>query len=160
MRRARRTVPAPADLGNDVLGVPSGTDVELDLRLEAVMEGVLVTGSVRSRVTGECVRCLDPVEQVLDADFQELYVYPGVEVESEDAAETLRLDGDLLDLEQVLRDTVVLALPLLPLCRADCPGLCPTCGAHLAEDPTHDHAAADPRWAALQSLIERTSEER
>ena len=152
MRRASRTVPAPAGLGNPVLGVPEGTDLGLQLRLEAVMEGVLVTGSVRGRVSGECVRCLEPVERSFTADFQELYVYPGLHVEGSDEAETLRLDGDLLDLDQAIRDAVVLALPLAPVCRDGCPGLCPDCGARLAEDPGHWHAVTDPRWAALTGL--------
>ncbi len=74
----QRTVAAPADLGTEVIGIPEGTDVELDLRLEAVMEGgVLVTGSVRGRaVGGECVRCLGEVVEDVDVTLTELYVYP------------------------------------------------------------------------------------
>ena len=61
-----------------------------------------------------------------------------------------RLEGDLLDLEPLLRDAVVLALPFQPLCRDDCPGLCTECGARLADDPDHQHdEPVDPRWAAL-----------
>jgi uncharacterized protein len=160
MKRLSRTVPAPGlpdRFGNDVLQVPEGEDIALDLRLEAVMEGVLVSGEATARVSGECVRCLDPVEQRLDADFQELYVYPDVEVPGEDPDDVLRLSGDLLDLRQVLRDAVVLALPLLPLCQQDCPGLCSECGARLADDPEHQHAAADPRWAALHSMFDSAS---
>ena len=63
------------------------------------------------------------------------------------------LEGDLIDLEPVLRDAVVLALPLRPLCRDDCPGLCAECGARLADDPDHGHETVDPRWAALQGLM-------
>jgi uncharacterized protein len=62
------------------------------------------------------------------------------------------LEGDFFDLEPVLRDAVVLALPLQPVCREDCLGLCSECGALLNEDPDHHHDAADPRWAALQGL--------
>ena len=76
MRKLQRTVPAPGDLGSEVIGVPAGSDLELDLRLESVMEGVLVSGSARGRATGECVRCLDDVERDVDVDFQELYNYP------------------------------------------------------------------------------------
>ena len=52
----------------------------------------------------------------------------------------------------MLHDAVVLALPLQPLCRDDCPGLCATCGARLADDPEHHHDKVDPRWAGLQDL--------
>lgn len=150
-------MPAPAQIGNPVLGIPEGADVELDLRLEAVMEGVLVTGVARSRAVGECVRCLADVERDVEAPFQELYVYPDTEVDADEAEETLRLDGDLLDLEQVLRDAVVLALPMVPVCREDCPGLCPQCGARLAEERAHAHDAVDPRWAGLQDLLDSNS---
>ncbi len=149
MQRVSRTVPAPADLGLDVVGVPEGEDVELDMRLESVMEGVLVSGTAHAPLAGECVRCLEDFEGDFEATFQELYVYPG-----EDADEgTPRLEGDLLDLEPVLRDAVVLALPLQPRCREDCPGLCVQCGVRLADDPGHRHELTDSRWAALQDLL-------
>jgi uncharacterized protein len=149
MTRISRTVPAPADLGLQIVGVPEGSDLELDARLESVVEGVLVSGRARVSLTGECVRCLDPVERELVAEFQELYVYPGRDADDEAS----RLEGDLVDLEPVLRDAVVLALPLQPVCRDDCPGLCSECGAHLALDPQHRHEAADPRWAVLRGLL-------
>ncbi|HEY6738526.1 MAG TPA: DUF177 domain-containing protein, partial [Actinopolymorphaceae bacterium] len=74
-RTFHRVVPAPADLGIDVLAVPEGSDLELDLRLEAVVEGVLVTGQVRGALAGECVRCLEPLDQRVEVHFQELYVH-------------------------------------------------------------------------------------
>jgi uncharacterized protein len=153
MRPVQRTVEAPADLGTDVVGVPEGSDVELDLRLEAVMEGVLVSGSVRGRATGECVRCLGEVDLAVDLDLQELYVYPGRAPEGEDGDELRELQDDLIDLEPALRDAVVLALPFQPVCRVDCPGLCSECGARLADDPDHHHDSVDPRWAALQGAV-------
>ncbi|GEL95101.1 YceD family protein [Cellulomonas composti] len=156
MRTAQRTVAAPEDLGTDVIGIPTGTDLELDLRLEAVMEGVLVTGSVRGRAIGECVRCLGEVVDDVDVTLTELYVYPGraaVAKEDGDEDEDVReLEGDLLDLEPAVRDTLVPALPFQPLCRPDCPGLCSECGAPLADDPDHSHETIDPRWAALTGL--------
>jgi uncharacterized protein len=156
------TVPAPADLGIEVLHVPEGAPVDLDLRLEAVMEGVLVTGTAKAVVEGECARCLEPIRDEVEVTFQELFVYDdsrdalrnkqGTD-EGNDDQETSLLQDDLLDLEPVLRDAVVLALPFQPLCRDDCPGLCPECGARLADDPDHAHEAAiDPRWAALTEL--------
>ncbi|MCU0265732.1 MAG: YceD family protein [Actinomycetia bacterium] len=149
MRQLTRTVPAPADLGTGVIGVPAGSDVHLDIRCESVVEGVLVTATARVRVEGECVRCLDPVASSAEVAVQELYYYPDQDVDDEEAE---RLEGDLLDLEPALRDSVVLALPLQPLCRDDCPGLCPSCGVRLADDPGHRHDVADPRWAALGAL--------
>ncbi len=159
------TVPAPADLGIEVLHVPEGAPVELDLRLEAVMEGVLVTGSATAGLEGECVRCLEPISDEIEARFQELYVYDepsrdrGHHRSGDEAVggaeddESSRLEGDLLDLEPLLRDAVVLALPFQPLCEDDCPGLCAECGARLADDPAHAHEAAiDPRWGRLQEL--------
>ncbi|HSK25410.1 MAG TPA: DUF177 domain-containing protein [Jiangellales bacterium] len=158
MRRVRRTVPAPADLGIDgVVGVPAGADLELDLRLEAVVEGVLVSGTARASLTGECVRCLDPVDGEVVVDLQELYAYPDRVPEDGDAGEgeeiDLRVEDERVDLEPALRDVVVLALPLAPVCRDDCPGLCPECGARLADDAGHSHDTTDPRWAALSGLL-------
>ncbi|WP_461010673.1 YceD family protein [Streptomyces capparidis] len=156
LKRLTRSVPAPEGLGIEVIGVPVNATVELELRLEAVMEGVLVTGTARAPLEGECVRCLEPLEQELEVGFQELYSYPDVdrgESEDDDEEETLTLEAELLDLEPVLRDAVVLALPLQPVCREDCPGLCPQCGARFADDPEHHHESVDARWAALQDLV-------
>jgi uncharacterized protein len=157
MREMTLTVPAPADLGIEVLGVAEGAPVDLDLRLEAVMEGVLVTGTARTTLTGECARCLEPLTEEIEVSLQELYVYEDHAVTEPDTgdedSEVSMLQDDLLDLEPLLRDAVVLALPFQPLCRDDCPGLCTECGARLADDPDHAHEAAiDPRWAALAQL--------
>lgn len=152
MRKVSRVVPAPADLGTEVIGVPEGSDLGLELRLESVMEGVLVSGTVRGRAVGECVRCLGEVAQDVVVEVQELFVYPDREYgEDEDVHE---LVGDLIDFESVLRDAVVPALPFQPVCRDDCPGLCSECGASLADDPDHHHDAVDPRWAALSSVLD------
>jgi len=151
-------VPAPADLGIEVLHVAPGAPVELDLRLEAVMEGVLVTGTATADLEGECVRCLDPIVDELDVNFQELYVYDDSrdsrgQAFDEEEDGVSKLEDDLCDLEPLLRDVVVLALPFQPLCEEDCPGLCTECGAQLRDDPDHSHdAPIDPRWAALGSL--------
>lgn len=163
LRRLSRTVDAPRDLGlKDVIGVPQGAPVELDLRLESVMEGVLVTGTARARAEGECVRCLEPLGQQLDADFQEMFSYPDADDrgrpkaepadDAEEDEDRFFIEDGLFDLESVLRDAVVLALPMQPVCQDDCPGLCAECGARLADDPDHHHDAVDIRWAALQGL--------
>jgi len=158
MHRVKRTVEAPADFAVGLVGVPEGTGIELDLRLEAVVEGVLVSGTACAPFTGECSRCLDELASQVDVEFQELFVYPDEEPDTGDPAaedeENSRLEGDLLDMEPVIRDAVVLALPASVLCSDDCPGLCPDCGARLASvGPEHRHDEnVDPRWTALQGL--------
>ena len=161
-----RTVPAPDDLRLELIGVPAGADVPLEVRFEAVSEGVLVTGTAIAPLAGECARCLAPLTSSVTVGFQELYLYAESrhdkhekhdkhdDQEDQDAGELYHLDGDLLDLEPAFRDAVVLALPMSPLCREDCPGLCIECGVPLADaGPGHRHeAAADPRWAALQQF--------
>lgn len=155
MRVVRLTIPAPEELGTDVIRIPAGSDVELDLRLESVMEGVLVSGTVRGQAVGECVRCLDEVVDDVDIEVQELFTYSErAAIAAAEGEEDLReLDGDLIDVEPVLRDAVVPALPFQPLCQQDCPGLCSQCGARLADDPQHAHEIIDPRWAALGGLL-------
>jgi len=149
-----RTVPAPADLGIEVLGVAEGSPVDLDLRLEAVMEGVLVTGTASAAVVGECARCLEPISDEIEVRFQELFVYDQ-DVDPDEELEVSKLQDDLVDLEPLLRDAVVLALPFQPLCEDDCPGLCVECGARLKDDPGHTHGEpVDPRWSALAALTE------
>jgi uncharacterized protein len=153
-RDEKRTATAPDGIGSGLVLVPAGADVALDLRFEAVSEGVLVTGSAVAPLSGECARCLDPLARSIEVSFQELYRYlldPG---EDEDDSEERFLDGDLLNLEPAFRDAVVLALPLSPLCRDDCPGLCVECGAKLAEaGPEHGHGdKVDPRWGLLAKL--------
>ncbi|NHC22682.1 DUF177 domain-containing protein [Nocardioides sp. IC4_145] len=158
-RQVTRTVPAPPDLGIEVLKVTEGSPVELDLRLEAVMEGVLVTGTARAVLEGECARCLEPIEDDTEVTFQELFVYddPAHRGDPDEDDEVSTLEDDLLDLEPLLRDAVVLALPFQPLCEDDCPGLCTECGVRL-EDPDHSHEApVDPRWAGLAALKEDSS---
>ncbi len=139
------------------MAVPEGSQVALDLLLEAVMEGVLVTGTAQAELVGECARCLEPIADSVSVDFCELFVYEDKEDTVEDGElDVSRLEGDLLDLEPVLRDAVVLALPFQPLCTPDCPGLCPDCGVALAGSPEHTHdAPLDPRWAALAALRDR-----
>jgi uncharacterized protein len=152
MLRVQRSARVLADLGTDVIAVPAGSDLDLDLRLESVVEGVLVSGTVAATAVGQCVRCLDDLRREVVVDVQQLYAYPGqMDVDAEDD-EIDELDGDFIDFLPVLRDAVVLALPFQPVCREDCPGLCSECGMHLAEDPDHQHEQVDPRWAALQSL--------
>jgi uncharacterized protein len=156
MRAVDRVVAAPKDLGLAMISVPEGADLRLDLRLESVSEGVLVTGTVTGSAEGECSRCLRPISAEPVASIQELFAYPdSATVETTDPDEVGRVQGALIDLEPAVRDAVVLALPSSPLCRDDCPGLCPGCGAHWDDlPPDHGHEErVDPRWAALKNLI-------
>ncbi len=158
MKTYKFTVAAPADIGLAMIAVPAGSDIELDIRLEAVMDGVLVTGTALVSVVGECSRCLAQIAFDMEVDLQELFEYSLTEPKSRqkdksvDDDELPKLDGDFLDLEPVVRDAVVLAFPLSPLCNADCRGLCSECGANFNEDPDHQHETIDPRWAALSEL--------
>ena len=150
-RTVSRSVPAPSDLGAELIGVPADSEIELELLLEAVMEGVLVSGTARAEVTGACARCLTDLRRDLEVELQELYAYPESDAAEDEAG---RVQDDAIDLEPMLRDAVVLALPFRPLCADDCAGLCPRCGARLANDPDHRHdEESDPRWAALASLL-------
>jgi len=183
-----RTVPAPADLRLELVSVPAGAEVSLDVRFEAVTEGVLATGTATAPLAGECARCLDPLTSTVTVRFQELYLYsdgrPRGSREASDKHdkrekydkrdkydrhdedeerddEERYLDGDLLDLEPAFRDAVVLALPMSPLCRDDCPGLCAECGAPLADaGPDHGHEdATDPRWAGLKQFDDQATQD-
>ncbi|HET7072000.1 MAG TPA: DUF177 domain-containing protein, partial [Nocardioides sp.] len=111
-------------------------------------------------LTGECARCLEPISDEVEVRFQELFVYDDQDVDPDEELEVSTLQDDLVDLEPLLRDAVVLALPFQPLCTEDCPGLCAECGARLADDPDHVHdAPVDPRWAALGALAEPEHED-
>jgi len=145
----------------DLIEVPVGAALALDLRLESVMDGVLVSGTVTAPLTGECGRCLEPVRDTLTVRIQELYVYPEAGSDQDEQDGVAHLEGDFLDLTPTVRDAVVLALPLTPLCRRDCQGLCATCGERLEdlpEDHSHDKTT-DARWGALSGLLEPSTNE-
>jgi len=148
------TVTVPEAFGNAVIGVPEGGELRIDGRLESLHDGILVTAEIAGMVEGECVRCLVAVAEPIEVDFQELFGYPGT------SDFDYEVQGDGVDLEQVVRDTVVPALPFQPVCQEDCPGLCPVCGVRLLDYPGHEHEPqADPRWAALGGLAPRTDDE-
>jgi uncharacterized protein len=137
--------------------VPADADVVVDVDLEVVVGGVVATGGVSSPWVGECRRCLRPVHGELVAEVREIFeraprLREGDLTEA-DQAETYPLTGDTLDLAPLVRDALLLELPLAPLCRADCAGLCPTCGADRTEGPCGcAEPVVNPRWAALDAL--------
>ncbi|SDL51235.1 uncharacterized protein SAMN05660642_00091 [Geodermatophilus siccatus] len=151
MQEIERTLPAPADWRVELIGVPEGAEVRLRLRLESVMEGVLVSGEVDVPVAGSCARCLEPIEDTLELDVQELFAYEGSTTEAtSEEDEVRRVEGEHIDLEPMVRDLVVLSLPLAPTCTEDCAGLCVDCGQRLDDLPAdHTHEQLDPRWAGL-----------
>ncbi|MDN5796829.1 MAG: YceD family protein [Intrasporangium sp.] len=166
MQELHRTVELPEDLGTDIIAIKAGSPVGIEVRLESVVEGVLVTGSVSGTATGACVRCLDPVDLLVEGPFQELFAYTDRAAhhhevgDDPDQDEVHELVGDLIDLEPVIRDAVVPVLPFQPVCREDCPGLCPQCGLPLAGQPEHHHQEIDPRWSALSGLLAADPQEK
>jgi uncharacterized protein len=146
-----------------VIAVPEGSDVDLDVLLESVMEGVLATGTVRAEARGDCARCLEELAVPVEVTFQELHVYPeraqAAAESGDDPSEEPLVVDEAINLEGAVRDAVVLALPFQPLCREDCPGLCPECGIRLADNPDHEHRSVDPRWSILEDRWEDRREE-
>jgi uncharacterized protein len=164
MKEYQLDIEADARIGVPLIAVPEGDDIEVDLRLESVTEGVLVSADIYAVAIGECIRCLDPVEQVIEKKIQELYRYEptndrgrkkkreddDIDLDDEDE---LQMEGDLLNLEIPIIDAIILDLPVNPLCSEECLGLCPQCGekwATLPED--HAHEVIDARWSSLSEL--------
>jgi len=142
--------------------VAAGTEAAVDVLLEWVSDGILATGTASAPWTAECRRCLAPLEGLVTAPFQELF-----EGESREG-ESYPLKGDRVDLAPLVTEALLLNLPLAPLCRDDCAGLCPTCGADRNVGPGGPNAEVgdcgcdpnppDPRWAALDVLKDGQAE--
>lgn len=157
-----RDVATSIELGvPDVVTIPAGTPVTLDLLLESVVEGVLVTGSASAPTAGYCVRCLDPVKSSVEAQLTELFAYPdSTTEETTESDEVSHIVDEMIDLEPEVRDALVLGLPHAPVCSEDCSGLCDECGEKWADlEPGHRHEKIDPRWAALVDRLEDLSGE-
>jgi uncharacterized protein len=147
MRERSLEIIVPEAFGNAVIGVRAGSVLDVELRMESLHDGILVTADVAGVTSGECVRCLIDIEQGVEVEIQELFAY------SQDEAFEYEVQTDTIDLEPVIRDAVVLSLPFQPVCQEDCLGLCPQCGVRLLDNPGHEHEApVDPRWAALAGL--------
>jgi uncharacterized protein len=150
-------VASPSRIGLELIAIERGAPVALDLRVESVSEGVLVTGTLDAPTTGECARCLTAVSSRVQVSLTELFAYPDTATEAAtEGDEVGRIVDDVVDLEQSIIDAVGLELPFAPVCRADCPGLCPDCGVPLAAaEPGHHHDKIDPRWASLAGIVQR-----
>jgi uncharacterized protein len=143
-------VPAGDDLVVGDVRVPAGADVETEADIESLTDGLVVTGHITAPWEGVCRRCLGVARGQLDIEVRELYQ---THLTSEDA---YPLEGELLDLAPMVRETLMLDLPLAPVCSDDCLGLCPVCGINRNEATCDcDTAPSDPRWAALDVLKDR-----
>lgn len=135
-----------SEMGTEIIAVKPGEEIELAVRLESVHEGILVTAEGETEAESECSRCLDAIKVAIPINFQELYHY------QPETEEDFFIEQDRVDLEQPLIDAVVLELPIKPLCREDCPGICADCGEKL-DQGSHDHQRPiDPRFDALKDF--------
>jgi len=139
---------AGIDPGRSV--VPAGAEAECDVTLIPFVGGIEVDGSVRAPWVGVCRRCAEPVSGELAIPVHERYADAPLAGASDE--ELYPIDDDELDLGPLVRDAIVLELPMAPLCRPDCAGLCPRCGANLNEGDCGCVAPIDPRWANLDVL--------
>ncbi len=166
--------PAPSGIGDDIVGVREGADVHVVGSFDSIVDGLVFTGRIEAPLTAECTRCLKPIDPdwTVNATLFFPYDAPGADdgrgngeveiIAGEDEAEDvypLSSDGAFADMESPLRDTLVEALPLQPLCKEDCLGLCPQCGVDLNEDPDHHHDVTDIRFAALEQFKARLESE-
>jgi uncharacterized protein len=150
----RDSVPSPSRIGAELVAIEPGAPLELDLRVESVSEGVLVTGTVAAPTVGECGRCLTAMQGRIEVSLTELFAYPDSTTEATtEEGEVGHVVDNTIDLEQPIIDAVGLELPFSPVCQPDCPGLCPECGVLLAAEPGHQHDRIDPRWAKLTQML-------
>ena len=173
-QRFDASFPAPSGIGDEVIGIPEGTPVRVEGNFDSIVDGLILSAHISSPAHAQCSRCLTPIRRTWGSDVTAFFPYESknaatvntagsnqhrsddVEiVAGEDESEDLyplSPDGAFADMENLLRDTLVEVLPLQPLCRPDCRGLCPQCGMNLNEHPEHHHDVVDNRFAALAEL--------
>ncbi len=150
MREHAFSVTLDEQWGEGIVSFEKGSTLDLDIRLESVHEGILVSGAADAEYTGVCGRCLTDIARPVEVEFQELFAYPGEEETD------FEVQDDHVDLETLVRDATVLALPFQPVCQPDCPGLDPLTGEKLTESAGSEQAAPiDPRWSALQNITDQ-----
>jgi uncharacterized protein len=139
------------DLATPVAEVPPDRPVTVDVEIESVVEGLLVTGRVAATAVVRCARCLRELDHDLQVEVRELFA---LEPGDDDDEGYAVLPDERLALDTMARDALVLGFPAAPLCRPDCAGLCPECGADRnTDDCGHGGPAMiDPRWAGLAGL--------
>ena len=148
-REREFSVATPERLGEGLAWVPEGRDIHLEVRLESVHEGILATGSVSTVADAQDARTLDEFDLPIEVEFQELFAYHS-EVPSDD----YEVQGDHVDLEQVVRDAVVLALPFQPVKPGETEQVELPEGIALVLADDEREAPLDERWAALAPLAE------
>ncbi|MFY9714201.1 MAG: DUF177 domain-containing protein [Microbacterium sp.] len=150
MREHRFSVPLPEQWGEGIVSYETGSEIDIDVRLESVHEGILATGTVDAEYVGVCGRCLIDISEPVEVEFQELFAYPGEEETD------FEVQDNHVDLETLVREAAVMALPFQPVCQPDCPGLDPSTGERLAVNTSTEQAAPiDPRWSALQQITDQ-----
>lgn len=146
----RATVPATGIHLGDV-AVPDGSPIDVALDLESLTDGLVATGTVHARWEGACRRCLDPAGGEVSVAVRELF-RPAAGPDEE----AFPIVDDQVDLRPMVNEVLTCDLPMAPVCRDDCAGLCPVCGARRdAGDCGHEDRPVDPRWAALDVLREQ-----
>ncbi|CAH0152105.1 hypothetical protein SRABI98_00805 [Microbacterium sp. Bi98] len=153
MREHEFSVTLGEGWGEGIVAYEAGSALDLDVRLESVHEGILVSGTADAEYSGVCGRCLIDITRPVEVEFQELFAYPGEEETD------FEVQDDHVDLETLVRDAAVLALPFQPVCQPACPGLDPETGERLtASTGTEQVAPIDPRWSALQQITDQDGE--
>ena len=139
-------VPITLSMSMDLAALRQPADVAVDI--DATPAGYEVKGQASAELALQCHRCLTPIEDTLVVEVDDL-----VTADPEDGQPTV--EDDRIDLLPIARDAVGLAMPLRPLCREDCKGLCPVCGSDLNSDPCggHDEAPENP-FAVLEHLFD------
>lgn len=145
-RALERDITLPERWGEGLAWVPADSIIRVDGRFESIHEGILVTADVTTIAEAECGRCLEPFTLDVEVEIQELFAY------SLDEAFDYGVHDDHVDLEPLIRDAVVLALPFQPVCTPDCPGLNPETGTRRVSAPEDDDVPLDPRWAELSKF--------
>lgn len=152
MREHQFSVTLKDQWGEGIVSVEAGSDLDLEVRLESVHEGILVSGTADTEYSGVCGRCLKDITEPVEVEFQELFAYPGEEETD------FEVQDDHVDLETLVREAAVLSLPFQPVCQPDCPGLDPNTGERLTESTgAENDAPIDPRWSALQQITDQGS---
>ena len=150
MREHAFSVTLAEPWGEGIVSFEKGSEIDLDVRLESVHEGILVSGTADAEYVGVCGRCLIDIARPVEVEFQELFAYPGEEETD------FEVQDDHVDLETLVRDAAVLSLPFQPVCQPDCPGLDPKTGERLTVSTGTEQAAPiDPRWSALQQITDQ-----
>lgn len=173
-----RVFPAPSGIGDRVVGIPEGSDIHVTGSFDSIVDGLILSAKVSTRLQAECTRCLTPIDREWEANVTAFFPYLSEhepngkgrvreddeediiagEEETEDIY-PLSADGGFADIQALLRDTFAEHLPVQLLCRRDCRGLCPQCGINLNEHPDHHHETPDIRFAGLADLKARLEHE-